>query len=402
MKKFVYMDHAATTPVHPKVVEAMAPYFTEKFGNPSSVYTIAQESRKIVDEARNTVAGILGCAAREVIFTSGGTESDNTAIKGGALALKDKGNHIITTAIEHHAVSESCHFMEKLGFEVTILPVDSYGRVRLDELEKAINERTVIVSIMMANNEVGTIEPITEASRLIKNHPKARGRTIIFHTDAVQAAGTMDLNVDKLGVDMMSLSAHKFYGPKSVGILYIRRNIPFVPWQNGGAQERNRRAGTENVPGIVGTGVALKIAAENSESYSQHCRVLRDRLVKGVLSSIDRVYLTGHPTERLPNNASFCFEFIEGESILLSLDFAGVAASSGSACSSASLEPSHVLTAMGVPVEVAHGSIRFTMGSSNKAEDIDYVLGLLPGIVERLRAMSPLAQNARQPGGVNV
>lgn len=401
MKKLVYLDHAATTPVHPRVAEAMAPYLTEKFANPSSVYATAQESRKAVDAARNAVAEVLGCAAREVIFTSGGTESDNAAIKGGALALRDKGNHIITTAIEHHAVSESCRFMEKLGFEVTLLPVDRYGTVRLDELEKAINERTVLVSIMTANNEVGTIQPIVEASRIIKNHPEGRGRTIIFHTDAVQAAGSLDLNVEKLGVDMLSLSAHKFYGPKGVGILYIRRNVPFISWQNGGAQERNRRAGTENVPGIVGAGVALKIAAESRESYNQHCLFLRDRLVKGIQSSIDRVYLTGHPTERLPNNASFCFEFIEGESILLSLDFAGVAASSGSACTSASLEPSHVLIAMAVPVDVAHGSMRFTMGSGNREEDIDYVLGLLPGIVERLRAMSPLRQAAGREG-INV
>ncbi len=402
MKKLIYLDHAATTPVDPTVLEAMLPYFSEKFGNASSVYAIAQESRKAIDAARNTVADILGCTPREVIFTSGGTESDNCAIKGGAFALKDKGNHIITTSIEHHAVSESCHFMEKLGFEVTVLPVDESGVARLDALEKAITERTVLVSVMAANNEVGTLQPLAEISRIIKGHPGTKGRTVIFHTDAVQGAGAIDLNVDKLGVDMLSLSSHKFYGPKGTGILYVRRSAPFTPWQNGGAQERNRRAGTENVPGIVGTGVALKLAAENRESYSSHCQALRDRLIKGIQSSIDRVYLTGHPTQRLPNNASFCFEYIEGESILLSLDFAGIAASSGSACTSASIEPSHVLLAMNIRAEIAHGSIRFTLGKENTEADVDEVLKALPGIVQRLRSMSPLAHAAANQGGISV
>ncbi|MBI4332058.1 MAG: cysteine desulfurase NifS [Chloroflexi bacterium] len=402
MKKLIYLDHAATTPTDPRVVEAMLPYFTEKFGNPSSVYSMAQESRKAVDAARNTVADVLGCTPREVIFTSGGTESDNAAIKGGAMALREKGNHVITTPIEHHAVSESCKFLEKLGFQLTMVPVDQYGVVRLDELEKAINDRTVLVTIMTANNEVGTIQPIAEISRLIKNHPRTKGRTVLFHTDAVQAAGSLDINVDKLGVDLLSLSSHKFYGPKGAGVLYVRRTAPFVSWQHGGGQERGRRAGTENVPGVVGAAVSLKLAAEARESYNDHCQALRDKLIKGIISSIDRVYLTGHPSQRLPNNASFCFEFIEGESILLSLDFAGIAASSGSACTSASLEPSHVLLAMTVPAEVAHGSIRFTFGRDNTEQDVDQVLQVLPAIVERLRSMSPLAQSAGKERGLHV
>ncbi|MDP2719791.1 MAG: aminotransferase class V-fold PLP-dependent enzyme [Dehalococcoidia bacterium] len=394
MKKFIYLDHAATTPVHSRVLEAMLPFFTERFCNPSAVYTVAQESRKAVDGARKTVADILGCVPRDVIFTSGGSESDNMAIKGGALALKESGNHIITSAIEHHAVTESCHFMEKLGFEVTYLPVDRYGVARLDALEKAINQRTVLVSIMTANNEVGTIQPVAEISRIVKNHPAGRGRTIIFHTDAVQAAGSLDINVDRLGVDMLSLSSHKFYGPKGVGVFYLRRNTPFISWQNGGSQERNRRAGTENVSGIIGTGVALQLAEENREHYVRHCTRLRDRLIEGIMSAIQDVHLTGHPTERLPNNVSFCFEYVEGESILLSLDFAGIAASSGSACTSASIEPSGVLLAMGVPVQVAHGSLRMTLGTDNTDEDIDYVLSTLAGIVERLRSISPLARKS--------
>lgn len=389
MQRLIYMDHAATTPVLPEVVEAMLPFFSEKYGNPSSVYSLAQEARQALEEARNTIAEVLGASPREIIFTSGGTESDNTALKGAAFALKDQGNHIITSSVEHHAVLEPCHQLEKFGFEVTYLPVDKYGMVSVEDVEKAINERTILVSIMLANNEVGTIQPIAEIGQMLKEIKKRKA--IVFHTDAVQGAGALDLNVDKLGVDMLSLSAHKFYGPKGVGVLYVRRGTPFLPQQRGGAQERNRRAGTENVPGIVGMAKALKIAEEKRSSYVEHCSKLRDKLIQGILSSIDRVFLTGHPVLRLPNNASFCFEFIEGESILLSLDFEGVAASSGSACTSASLEPSHVLLAMGISEETAHGSVRFTLGWDNTGEDIDYVLRILPGIVQRLRAMSPLA-----------
>ncbi len=392
MHKLIYLDHAATTPVHPKVVEAMLPYFSEKFGNPSAIYSFGQEARQAVEGSRTGVAELLGCAAKEVIFTSGGTESDNAAIKGVAFAAQKSGNHIITSSVEHHAVHKTCHLLERFGFEVTYLPVDSYGRVSVEEVEKALTPRTILVTIMLANNEVGTIQPIAEISRLLKEYSRSRGRRIVLHTDAVQGAGALDLNVDKLGVDSLSLSSHKFYGPKGSGILYLRRGVPFLPQQTGGAHERNRRAGTENVPGIVGTAVALQLAVEHRESNNQKCQRLTDRLVEGIKSQIDHAYLNGHPTLRLPNNVNFSFEYVEGEAILLSLDFAGIAASSGSACSSGSLEASHVLTAMGISAPLARGSVRFTLGAENTDEEIDYVLSVLPGIVEKLRAMSPLAQ----------
>ena len=392
MGKLIYLDHAATTPVHPKVLEAMLPYFSERFGNPSSVYTIAQEARQAVETARTQVAEVLGCTPREVTFTSGGTESDNIAIKAVAFAQQKLGNHIIISTIEHHAVLETAHALEKMGFQVTFVPVDKYGVVNPDDVGRAITDKTTLVSIMLANNEVGTIEPLSDIARIIKE--RAKGRKIVFHTDAVQGAGSLDLNVDKLGVDMLSLASHKFYGPKGVGVLYIRRGSPFQTWQHGGMQERNRRAGTENGTGIVGTGVALKIAEENRPAFVKHCTFLRDRLIAGI-TKIERAYLTGHPTQRLANNASFYFEFIEGESILLNLDFEGVAASSGSACTSASLEPSHVIMAMGIQVEVAHGSVRFTMGLENTQEEIDFVVSIIPGIVSRLRAMSPLTTEKR-------
>jgi len=382
---FIYLDHAATTPVHPKVLEAMLPYFTERYGNPSSIYSIAREARRGLDEARDTVAGILGARATEVIFTGGGSEADNLAIKGVAYAQRKKGNHMITSAIEHHAVLHTCEFLEKhFGFEVTYLPVDRYGIVDLEALERAIRPTTVLVTIMMANNEVGTVEPIQEISRIVKP------RGIPFHTDAVQAVGSLDVNVDRLGVDMLSMSAHKFYGPKGVGALYVRRGTPLVPLIQGGGQERQRRAGTENVPGIVGLAEALKLSYDELESRNEHVRRLRDKLIAGV-TRIPRSFLTGHPVQRLPNSASFCFEFVEGESILLSLDMLGVGASSGSACTSGSLEPSHVLSAMGIPVEVAHGSLRLSTGIDNTEEQMDFVIDHLPAIVDRLRAMSPLA-----------
>lgn len=389
-KRNVYMDHAATTPVHPKALEAMLPYFSEKYGNPSSIYGIAREGRKALDDARETVAGILGAKTTEIIFTSGGSEGDNAALKGAAFASKSKGNHIITSSIEHHAVLHSCHFLEKFGFEVTYLPVDNYGIVDPDELARAITDKTILVSIMMANNEVGTVQPIAEIGKLLK------GKNITFHTDAVQAAGALPLDVNELGVNLLTLSAHKFYGPKGVGILYLKRATPFLSQQQGGGQERNRRAGTENVPGIVGMTTALKLAVENLESNNRHNTQLRERLVKGLLGSVPKVRYNGHQTKRLPNNVNLSFEYVEGESILLNLDMMGVAASSGSACTSASLEPSHVLMAMGIPVEIAHGSLRLTLGASNTEEDVDYVVSLLPGIVERLRAMSPLAAQAAQ------
>lgn len=387
--KLIYMDHAATTPIHPKVLEAMTPYFSRVFGNPSTIYAPGQEARKAVDESRATVADVLGCKPIEIIFTSGGTESDNTALKGVAFALQKEGNHIVTSAIEHHAVLHTCYYLEKFGFAVTYLPVDRYGMVSVEALGKAITDRTVVVSIMLANNEIGTIQPVSELAKAVK--AQARGRKIVFHTDAVQGVGAIDMDVNKLGVDMLSLSAHKFHGPKGAGILYLRKGMPFLPQQMGGAQENNRRAGTENVPGIVGTAVALKMSAENREQNSQYCQRLRDRLIEGIRARIADVHLNGHPTQRLPNNANLSFQYVEGESILLHLDFLGVAASSGSACTSGSIEPSHVLVALGVPADLAHGSLRFTVGMDNTDEDVDYVLSVLPGIVERLRAMSPLA-----------
>ena len=390
MKRNIYLDHAATTPVHSKVLEAMLPYFSQKFGNPSSIYGLAQEARQAVETSRASVAKVLGSSTREVIFTSGGTESDNAAIKGAALALQDKGNHIITSAIEHHAVLETCHIMEKMGFAVTRLPVDKYGLVHPEELEKAITDKTTLVTIMLANNEVGTVQPIAELSQVVREQAKRRGTRIVFHTDAVQGAGSLDLDVNKLGVDLLSLSAHKFYGPKGVGILYMRRNTPFVPQQAGGSQEGNRRAGTENVAGIVGTGVALELAASRLEEHNRHCGRLSQKLIDGVKSQIEKAYINGHPTLKLPGHASLCFEYIEGESVLLHLDFLGVAASSGSACTSASMEPSHVLLAMGISAPVARGGVRFTIGMDNTEEEIDFVLAHLPGIIKTLRAMSPL------------
>ncbi|HZK66183.1 MAG TPA: cysteine desulfurase NifS [Chloroflexota bacterium] len=385
MARFIYLDHAATTPVHPAVVEAMLPYFTEKFGNPSSIYSIARESRQALDGARETVAELLGASPSEVIFTSGGSESDNLALKGIAFANRHKGTHIITTEIEHHAILHTCEYLEKrFGFRITYLPVDEYGVVKLDALEVALTPDTILVSIMYANNEVGTIQPIQEISRITKE------RGVYFHTDAVQAGGSLNLDVDRLGIDLLSLSAHKFRGPKGVGILYARRGTGMWPQQQGGSQERNRRAGTENTAGIVGLATALKLAYDNLEAGNAHASALRDRLVAGI-SALPGSHLTGHPTNRLPNNASFVFDYVEGESILLSLDMLGIGASSGSACTSSTLEPSHVLKAMGVPIERAHGSLRLTTGRDNTDEDMDYVLAHLPGIVERLRAMSPLA-----------
>jgi cysteine desulfurase len=385
--KVIYLDHAATTAVDPRVVEAMLPYFNPKYGNASSIYKLGQEAGKAIDQARRTVADVLGCEPREVIFTSCGTESDNLALRGVGWARRNlgRGNHIITSSIEHHAVSHTCEQLEKhFGFEVTYLPVGKYGLVDPDGVGRAIKDNTVLISIMYANNEVGTIEPIAEIGKV------ARQMGVPFHTDAVQAGGSLSLNVDELNVDLLSLSAHKFYGPKGIGVLYARQGVPLLPTQTGGGHERNRRAGTENVPYIVGLATALKIAYDELETNNQRITALRDHLIGGVLEAIDDVELTGHPTNRLPNSASFVFKYIEGESILLHLDLAGISASSGSACSSASLEASHVLLAMGIPPEVAHGSLRLTLGRENSAEDINYVLDTLPGIVQKLRAMSPL------------
>ncbi|MBC8262533.1 MAG: cysteine desulfurase NifS [Anaerolineales bacterium] len=385
--KAIYLDHAATTAVDPRVVEAMLPYFNPKYGNASSIYRIGQEAGKALDEARRTVADVLGCQPKEVIFTSCGTESDNLALRGVGWARRNlgKGNHIITSSIEHHAVSHTCEQLEKhFGFEITYLPVDKHGLVDPDDVGRAIKDDTALISIMYANNEVGAIEPIAEIGKI------AREKGVPFHTDAVQAGGSLSLDVSELNVDLLSLSAHKFYGPKGVGVLYVRNGVSLLPTQTGGSHERNRRAGTENVPYIVGLAAALKIAYEELEANNQHITALRDRLIKGVLESIDEVRLTGHPTNRLPTSASFVFKYIEGEAILLNLDLAGIYASSGSACSTASLEASHVLLALGIPPEVAHGSLRLTLGRENTEEDVDYVLEILPGIVQKLRAMSPL------------
>ncbi|MGC8837331.1 MAG: cysteine desulfurase NifS [Anaerolineae bacterium] len=386
-QEIIYLDHAATTPVDPRVVEAMLPYWTEQYGNPSSIYSLGRAAARALEDARETVANILHCEPREVIFTSCGTESDNLAIRGVAFARRaaGKGNHIITSSIEHHAVSHTVEQLAKhFGFEATFLPVDRYGVVDPDEVRKVIRKDTVLISIMYANNEIGTIEPIAEIGAIAREHG------IPFHTDAVQAGGALSLDVNALNVDLLSLSAHKFYGPKGVGVLYARRGVSFWPMQTGGGQERNRRAGTENVPYIVGLATALRLAYEELEEHNARLVRLRDRLIQGVLQSIPDSQLTGHPTNRLPNSASFVFRGIEGESILLNLDMEGICASSGSACTSASLEPSHVLLALGLPHEVAHGSLRLTLGRSNTEEQVDRVLEVLPGIVQKLRAMSPL------------
>ena len=390
-ERIIYMDHSATTPVRPEVLQAMLPYFTSDFGNPSSIYTIGQEARKAVDDARERIARNLGARMSEIVFTSGGTESDNAALKGVAFALRTLGNHIITTTIEHHAVLHTCYQLEQFGFDVTYVPVDEHGIVAPQDIVDAVTEKTILVSVMMANNEIGTIQPIREIAQLVKAEAKQRNQTIIFHTDAVQAAGSLEINARSLGVDLLSLSAHKIYGPKGVGLLYIKRGTPFEEQNAGGGQERQRRSGTENVPGIVGFDEALHLAAVEREENSAHCLSLREKLVQGIFETIDRVRLNGHPDLRLPGNVNISFEGVEGEPVLLGLDFAGVCASSGSACSSASLEPSHVLLAIGLTAEMAQGSLRFTLGRDNTDEDVEYVLSVLPDMIGKLRAMPSLS-----------
>ncbi len=380
----IYMDHAATTAVDRRVVDAMLPYFNEKYGNASSIYGQGREAHEEMEKARQVVADILRADPKEVIFTSCGSESDNLAIRGVAFASREKGNHIITSSIEHHAVGHTCEQLRrKFGFEVTCIPADKYGVIDPDDVRRAITDRTVLISIMYANNEVGTIQPISEIGKI------ARARRIPYHTDAVQAGGALDLDVNRLNVDLLSLSAHKFYGPKGIGVLYLRRSTPLLPMQTGGAHERGRRAGTENIPYIVGLATALKLAYEDREQDNKRIAALRDRLVKGILETVPDCYLTGHPTDRLPNSASFAFQGVEGESVVLNLDLMGVASSSGSACSSGAAEPSHVLLALGLPAEVCQGSLRLTLGNENTDQDVDYVLSILPGIVQKLRAMSP-------------
>lgn len=378
----VYLDHASTTPLRREVFEAMELYLTQRFGNPSSLYRLGREARLAVEDAREKVSRLIGAEPEEIYFTSGGSESDNMAIKGMAFTRRDEGRHIITSAVEHHAVLHTCKFLEEFGFRVTYLPVDGYGMVDPDEVKKAMRDDTILVSVMTANNEVGTVQPIKEIASL------AREKGVAIHTDAVQAAGTMNMDVNDLGVDMLSMSSHKMYGPKGVGALYVKKGIKIHPLIHGGSQERNRRAGTENVPGIVGFGKAAELALSSMRIYDTHVRALRDRLIQGIIEHIEDVSLNGHPTMRLPNNASFCIRYAEGEALLVSLDMEGICCSSGSACTSGSLEPSHVLMAMGIPLEVAQGSLRFTFGTENTHEDVDRVLEVLPAVVKRLREMS--------------
>lgn len=382
--KRIYFDHAATTPTDGAVAESMLIYMTELYGNPSSVHAFGRETRKAVAEARARVAALIGAQPEEIYFTSGGSESDNFALKGIALANRAKGNHIITTQVEHHAVLHTCQWLEKNGFRVTYLPVDADGRICLADLEAAITPETILVSVMFANNEVGTVQPIAEAARIAKAHG------VYFHTDAVQAVGALPIDVAALGIDLLSLSGHKFYGPKGIGALYIRRGVKIDPVQLGGAQERKMRAGTENVPSIVGLGLAAQMAQEELAKRAAHTKGLRDALIRGIEARIPEVKLNGHRTERLSGNVNFSFLYIEGEALLLSLDMKGIAASSGSACTSGSLDPSHVLLAMGLTHEVAHGSLRLTLGRQNTQAEVEYTLDALEEIVKRLRRMSPL------------
>ena len=387
MKQLIYLDNAATTKTRPEVVEAMLPYFTEYYGNPSSVYDFSTESKKAVNHARETIARSLGAKTNEIYFTAGGSEADNWALVATAEAYGNKGKHIITTKIEHHAILHTCQYLEKRGYEVTYLDVDENGVVKLDELKKAIRPDTILISVMFANNEIGTIEPIREIGEVAKEHG------ILFHTDAVQAYCHEPINVDELHIDMLSASAHKFNGPKGVGFLYIRKGLKLRSFIHGGAQERKRRAGTENVPGIVGLGKAVELSLASMKENKKKETELRDHLIHRVMTEIPYVRLNGHPSQRLSNNANFSFQFIEGESLLIMLDMAGICGSSGSACTSGSLDPSHVLLAIGLPHEIAHGSLRLTLGEETTMEDIDYTVDQLKRIVERLRSMSPLYED---------
>ncbi len=382
--KRIYLDYAATTPCDPQVIKAMEPYFFDKFGNPSSIHTEGQEAKQAIEDARERLASFLGAKPEEIIFTSGGTESNNFAVQGVSYAQANKGNHIITSGIEHHAITEPCKFLEKRGFKVTYIGVDKYGLVSPEDIKKAITDKTILVSVMHANNEIGTIQPIAEIGKIV------RGSGICFHTDAVQTVGHIPTNVNDLDVDILSLSAHKFYGPKGMGALYVRKGTRIERFLRGGDQEKGRRASTHNTPGIVGLGKAIELCQDKMKDEAKFQTELRDRMIKEIKDKIPEVYLNGHPEQRLPNNVNFSIKYIEGESILLNLDMLGIAASTGSACTSTSLEPSHVLLAIGLPHEIAHGSLRLTMGRWTKKEDIDYLLEQLPGVVDKLRQMSPL------------
>ena len=387
MKKYIYLDNAATTAVYPEVLDTMLPYFSEEYGNPSAIYSFAGEAGKAVAEAREIIAGGIGAKAEEIYFTGGGSESDNWALKAVAEAYGDKGKHIITTTIEHHAILHTCEYLEKQGFEISYVPVDEDGIVIIEELKNAIRPDTILISVMTANNEIGTIEPIAEIGRIAKE------KGILFHTDAVQAFGHIPIDVDKMNIDMLSASGHKINGPKGIGVMYIRKGVKIRSFIHGGAQERHRRAGTLNVPGIVGFGRAAEIAFKNMEKRAEYETELRDYLIKRVLEEIPYTKLNGHKCNRLPNNANFCFRFIEGESLLILLDQAGICGSSGSACTAGSLDPSHVLLAIGLPHEIAHGSLRLTLSEKNTKEEIDFVLDELKKIIERLRNMSPLYED---------
>lgn len=380
----IYLDHAATTKLKKEVLDSMLPFLTEQYGNPSTIYTLGREAKKAMDIAREQVAKALNAKPNEIFFTGSGTESDNWAIKGIAYANKEKGKHIITSNIEHHAIIHTCKFLQKEGFDITYVPVDNEGIINLEELKKAIRPDTILISVMLANNEIGTIQPIKEISKIAKEH------RIYLHTDAVQAVGSIPVDVEDLGVDLLSLSGHKIYGPKGIGILYIKSGTKISPFIHGGGQERGKRAGTENVANIVGIGKAIELATKDIPEYSAHLQQLRDMTIEGILKQIPHTRLNGHSEKRLPGNVNISFEYIEGESILLMLDSKGISASSGSACTSGSLDPSHVLLAIGLPHEIAHGSLRLTFGEENTKEDVKYLLETLPPIIEGLRKMSPL------------
>ena len=382
-----YFDHAATTAVREEVLKTMLPYFSMDYGNASSIYSLGRKSKKAVEEAREKVAKVLNCNHKEIYFTGCGSESDNIAIKGVAYANRNKGNHIITTKIEHPAVLNTCKALEKEGFVITYLGVDEDGLIDLDELNNAITEKTILISVMFANNEIGTIQPIKEIGKI------AKSKNVYFHTDAVQAVGNVHIDVNELNIDLLSMSAHKFYGPKGVAVLYVKTGINFIKLQDGGHQERNKRAGTENIPGIVGLGKAIELAYENVDSYNKKLMDLRDYYISQVEEKISHVRVNGHRTKRLPGNANISFNFIEGEGLLLNLDMKGICASSGSACTSGSLDPSHVLLAIGLSHEIAHGSLRVTFGEENTKEDVDYLVNCLIEIVQRLRNMSPLYED---------
>jgi cysteine desulfurase len=387
MSKCIYMDNAATTQVYPEVFEAMKPYFTEFYGNPSSIYSFAGNSKKAVEDSRKTIADFLGAKTEEIYFTGGGSESDNWALKATADAYGNKGKHIITSKIEHHAILHTCEYLEKKGFEVTYLDVDENGFVNPADVEKAIRPDTILISIMTANNEIGTIEPIAEIGKIAKEHG------VLFHTDAVQAFGHIPMNVDEMNIDMLSASGHKINGPKGIGIMYIRKGVKIGSFVHGGAQERQRRAGTHNVPGIVGIGKAVELARDNMKERMEYETKLRDHLISRVMEEIPYAKLNGDKVKRLPNNVNVCFRFIEGESMLILLDQNGVCGSSGSACTSGSLDPSHVLLAIGLPHEIAHGSLRLTLSEKNTMEEVDFTVDKLKGIIERLRSMSPLYED---------